>query len=340
MNIDLRSDTVTRPTPEMLEAMMHAQTGDDVFGEDPTVNELERKTAAIFGKDAAVFFPSGTMANQAAIHAQTRPRQEIICDKHSHIYLYEGGGLAFHSGLSVSLADGNRGRLSAQQVEESIRADNIHYPVTSLVSLENTHNRGGGCVYKWDEITSVAEVCKKHKLALHLDGARVFNALAEANYSAGDLGRHFNTISVCLSKGLGAPVGSVVVADPALEHELRRVRKVMGGGMRQAGILAAAGIYALDNNISKLPADHRRAKVLEQTLQSLSVVEQVVPVETNIVVTKLRESCRLEQFIASLADNGIRTVAFGPQAVRMVTHLDFDDSMLDYTVSVLKKMNR
>jgi threonine aldolase len=339
MKIDLRSDTVTLPSPEMLEAMLQAKLGDDVFGEDPTVRALELKTAALFGKEAGLFFPSGTMANQSAILAQTRPRQEVICDKHAHIYLYEGGGLAFHSGLSTSLIDGNRGRLTARQIDEAIRPDNLHYPVTSLVSLENTHNRGGGSIYSIDDIREIHSLCAKNGLAMHLDGSRIFNALAESDYTAAVIGHYFNTISVCLSKGLGAPIGTVVVMDAVLEKEMRKIRKVMGGGMRQAGILAAAGIYALDNNIPLLKEDHRRAKELESTLANLSWVDQVVPVDTNIVVTKLLDSYPLETLIARLSEKGIQTVAFGPQALRMVTHLNFDDDMLQYTVDTLKSFS-
>jgi threonine aldolase len=338
MEIDLRSDTVTRPTRGMLDAMMSAKVGDDVFGEDPTVQALEKQTAALFGKESAVFFPSGTMANQAAILAQTRPREEIICDKTSHVYLYEGGGLAFHSGLSVSLLDGDRGRLTASQVEAAIRADNVHYPKTSIVSLENTHNRGGGSIYSATEMKQIRQLCSKHKLSLHLDGARIFNALAEAEYSASEVGGLFDTISICLSKGLGAPVGSVVVMDASLEHEMRRVRKVMGGGMRQAGVLAAAGLYALEHHVARLKDDHYKARILAQTLIDLPMVDSVVPVETNIVVTRLKDTFPLDNFITILASKGIKTVAFGPQAVRMVTHLDFTDDMLQYAVGVLKEL--
>jgi threonine aldolase len=339
MKIDLRSDTVTQPTPAMREAMFSAPLGDDVFGEDPTVIELEKKTAAIFGKGAALFFPSGTMANQSAILSQTRPRQELICDRNSHVFLYEGGGLSFHSGLSTALLDGDRGRLTTKQVESAIRPDNVHYPVTSIVSLENTHNRGGGSIYSLDAIKEIAAVCQKNNLAMHLDGARIFNALAAASYTAREIGQYFNTISVCLSKGLGAPVGSVVVMDAVLEHEMRRIRKVMGGGMRQAGILAAAGLYALDHHLDRLKEDHRRAKELEQAMIAFPLTEYVIPVDTNIVVTKLKEDYPLEKFIAALELKDIMTVAFGPQAVRMVTHLDFDDAMLERTIRVLKEMS-
>ncbi|HEX5002073.1 MAG TPA: GntG family PLP-dependent aldolase [Bacteroidia bacterium] len=340
MLIDLRSDTVTLPSKAMLQAMVNAPLGDDVFGEDTSVIALEKKVATLFDKPSALFFPSGTMANQAAIHAQIKPRQEIICDRHSHIYLYEGGGLAFHSGLSTCLIEGNRGRLTAAQIEANIRPHNDYSPVTSIVAIENTHNRGGGSIYSLEEIKNIYTLCRKKGLKLHLDGARIFNAITASDYSAAEIGRYFNTLSVCLSKGLGAPVGSVVVMDGDLEHEMRKVRKVMGGGMRQAGVLAAAGLYALEHNISKLRDDHRRAKELESGLNDLPMVQNVLPVMTNIVVTQLRDDVDLNGFIRDLEEKGIKTVAFGPQAVRMVTHLDFTDEMLEYALEVFEKIGK
>ena len=338
MLVDLRSDTVTKPTSGMLETMMSAELGDDVFGEDPTVDALEKKVAAIFGKEAGVFCPSGTMTNQIGIKILTKPQEEIICDHTSHVYLYEGGGLAFNSGLSVWLLQGNRGRIDAVQVEEAIRPDNIHYPRTSVVSLENTHNRGGGSIYKLEDIIAIRKVCDKHKLRMHLDGARIFNALIESDYNAVDIGKHFDTISICLSKGLGAPVGSVLVTTIELAKEARRVRKVLGGGMRQAGILAAAGIYAIDYNVKLLKNDHNRARQLGEAMRSLSFVEEVTPVDTNIIVSKLDNNYPLETFLQNLNDQNIKAIAFGKQAVRMVTHLDFTDEMLEYVCGKLKKI--
>ncbi|MBL0341724.1 MAG: aminotransferase class I/II-fold pyridoxal phosphate-dependent enzyme [Bacteroidetes bacterium] len=338
MLVDLRSDTVTKPTPAMLEAMFQAQIGDDVFNEDPTVVELEKKVAAIFGKEAALFCPSGTMTNQIAIKILSASGQEIICDHSSHVYLYEGGGLAFNSGLSTNLLIGDRGRLHASQVEEAIKPDHVYYPKTALVSLENTHNRGAGSVYKLDEIKAIRKVCLSHNLKTHLDGARIFNALAESDYNAVDIGSQFDTISVCLSKGLGAPVGSVLVASAPLIHEGRRVRKVLGGGMRQAGFLAAAGIYALNHNVSTLKDDHSRAKKLFDCMSSLDFIDQVFPVETNIIVSKLNNNFPVQSFIDKLAEKNIKVVQFGKQAVRMVTHLDFTDEMLDYVCQILPKI--
>lgn len=339
MTIDLRSDTVTRPGKAMLDAMFSAGIGDDVFGEDPTVNELETHTATLFGKEAGLFCPSGTMSNQLAIKSQSVHGQEIICDQQAHVYLYEGGGLAFNSGLSVALIPGERGRLSAAQVSAAIRASNVHFPETAVVALENTHNRGGGSIYSLDEIKAIRKVCDANNLRLHLDGARIFNALVESDYSAADIGKQFDTISVCLSKGIGAPIGSVLVGDAVTLARARRFRKVLGGGMRQAGFLAAAGLYGLRNNISRLKNDHRRARILGETMASLSVTEEVIPVDTNIVVTRLKDMMPLDKFLAELDSRNIKAAAFGPQAVRMVTHLDFDDTMLEQTVHALKQIS-
>lgn len=337
--IDLRSDTVTRPTPEMLEAMMQASVGDDVFGEDPTVNALEEKTAQLFGMDSGLFCPSGTMTNQIAIRAQTQPQQEIICDQCSHIYVYEGGGLAYNSLVSTRLLQGDRGILTAEMVEENINADNIHFPETSLVSLENTVNKGGGACYSLDRIKEIYEVCQTHKLALHLDGARVFNALTATGNSPDQYGECFSSISVCLSKGLGAPVGSVLVGNSDLIRRARRIRKVFGGGMRQAGYLAAAGIYALDHHVSRLHDDHHRAKVLAESLEACRFVISVLPVQTNIVIATLHNTTP-QQFLDQLEAEGIKAVAFGKQVVRFVTHLDFSDEHLEKFVEVLKKIDR
>lgn len=324
----------------MREAMFSAEVGDDVFEEDPSVQELEEKTAAIFGKEAGIFCPSGTMTNQIGIKILTQPQQEIICEKTSHVYLYEGGGLAFNSGLSVWLLDGNRGRISAGQVEEAIRPDNVHYPKTSVVSLENTHNRGGGSIYPLSEMKAIKEVCSRNGLSLHLDGARVFNALVEADYSAKDLGDCFDTISICMSKGLGAPVGSVLVGTRKHIKEARRIRKVLGGGSRQAGFMAKACSFALDHHIDRLKEDHYRARILGQTLSSLGFVKSVLTPETNIVVSHIQEDFPLDKLLSSLESEGIKAVAFGKQAMRMVTHLDFNDDMLQRTCEALLDIDR
>lgn len=338
MLVDLRSDTVTKPSPAMMEAMMTAPLGDDVFEEDPTVMVLEKKMAALFGKEAGLFFPSGTMTNQVAINALTNPGNEIICDQTAHIYLYEGGGLAFNSGLSVWLINGDRGRINADQVAEAIRPNAIYSPRTTMVALENTHNRGGGSFYQMDEIVTIRNLCKQHNIRLHLDGARIFNALAETDYNAMDIGKQFDTISVCLSKGLGAPVGSVLVAENSIISEARRIRKVMGGGMRQVGILAAAGIYALDHNLEGLKDDHRRAKVLGKALIQTGLVEGPLPVDTNIIVAKINNNFPVQSFIDKLATKDIKITQFGKQTIRMVTHLDFNDSMLAYVCTTLSKI--
>src|SRR6185436_19870289 len=280
MVIDLRSDTVTKPSPQMLAAMMTAPVGDDVFDEDPSIKKLEEKTAAIFGKEAGLFCPSGTMTNQVAIRILTQPQQEIICDHLAHVYYYEAGGIAFNSGCSVRLLKGDRGRLNAKDIEENINPDNIHHPVTCVVSLENTSNKGGGSYYSLQSIKEIKEVCERHRLKLHLDGARIFNALEETKDSPSETGKFFDTISVCLSKGLGAPVGSVLLSSKENIRKAKRVRKVFGGGMRQAGFLAAAGIFALENNIERLKDDHKRAKIIGEAVKKLPFVEEVFPVDT------------------------------------------------------------
>lgn len=328
MLIDLRSDTVTRPTPGMKEAMFSAPVGDDVFGEDPTVNALEEKIAQRFGMDAALFCPSGTMTNQIAIRLHTGPQREVICHQHSHIYLYEGGGIMSNSMASVKLLEGNLGKITASQIAAAFNPDDVHAPETALVSLENTMNKGGGSIYTLEEIKPIQALCKEKGIKLHLDGARLFNALVETGENPSDWGAHFDTISICLSKGLGCPVGSVLLGSKADIKRARKVRKVFGGGMRQAGFLAAAGIYALDNQVERLKEDHARARALGEMLGSLSVVSEVFPVATNIVIARL-EGISPESFMQKLAENDIRSVKFGPDLVRFVTHHDFGDEQLE-----------
>lgn len=334
--IELRSDTFTKPTKPMLEAMMAAEVGDDVFGDDPTVNLLEEKMAAIFGMGAAVFCPSGTMANQIGIRVHTQPQDEVICDKNSHVYLYEGGGMASNSGVSPALLDGDRGRITAAQVEVTIKPDDVHAPVSRLVSLENTMNKGGGSIYSFAEIEKIKELCDSKGLALHLDGARLYNALVESEETPAQFGKVFDTISICLSKGLGAPIGSILLGSKTSIKKARRVRKVFGGGMRQAGYLAAAGLFALDNNVERLKEDHQRAKDLGDALQKVSFVSKVMPVDTNIVIFSVDDTPkRLRQ----LEEHGVLAVPFGGDQIRFVTHLDFTDDMLSQTVKIINEMN-
>lgn len=337
MHIDLRSDTVTRPTPAMVEAMMNAQVGDDVFGDDPTVKALEKKCAEMLGMDAGVFCPSGTMTNQIGIKLHTQPYDEIVCWSGSHIYRYEGGGIAGNSGANVKLLEGNGGILSPDEIEKSINdyAD-PHQARTAMVSLENTLNRGGGNFYTLDEIKPIHALCKQKGIRLHLDGARLFNALAETGEYPKEYGQYFDTISICLSKGLGAPVGSVLVMKKEFELQARRIRKAFGGGMRQAGYLAAAGLYALENNITRIKEDHQRARAIESVLKNLDWVKSVVPVKTNIIVFQ-PEPAR-ESVLLKLKEDNILIVKFMDKEMRMVTHLDFTDAMLDKTIETLKKL--
>jgi threonine aldolase len=326
--LDLRSDTLTQPTAGMKEAMFAAPLGDDVFGEDPTVNALETKIAALFGMEAALFCPSGTMTNQIAIRLHTGPQKEVICHQYSHIYLYEGGGIMANSMASVKLLSGDLGKITASQVAESINPDDVHAPETTLVSLENTMNKGGGSIYTLDEIKPIHALCKEKGLKLHLDGARLFNALVETGESPADWGAQFDTISICLSKGLGCPIGSVLLGTKTDIKRAKKVRKVFGGGMRQAGFLAAAGIYALDHQVERLKEDHRRARVLGQFLVQAPHVAEVLPVATNIVIARL-EGISPEAYLQQLAAQGIKGVKFGKDLVRFVTHLDFGDDHLE-----------
>lgn len=328
MTIDLRSDTVTKPTPGMLQAIMNAQVGDDVYKEDPTVNLLEERLAAMFGKPAALFFPSGSMANQAAIKLHTQPGEQLICDKWAHVYNYEGGGASFNSGVSCKLVDGHRGMITAPQVEENINPpDFYHSPLTSLVCLENTTNKGGGACYDFDEILKIREVCNRHKLGYHLDGARLFNALIAKGETPKQYGEVFDTISICLSKGLGTPMGSVLIGDEAIMKNAMRVRKVLGGGMRQIGYMAAAGLYALENHIERLVEDHQKAQEIGQTLKKQSYINEVEPVETNIVIFYLKPGINEQEFLKKLSDKVIRISAMGQGKLRIVTHLDYTDAM-------------
>ena len=338
--IDFRSDTVTRPTPEMLKAMFAAQVGDDVLGDDPTVIALETKAAAMFGMEAALFCASGTMANQIAIKAHTQPGDEVICHKLSHVYYYEGGGIAMNSGASVCLLGGDQGRITAADVAAHINPPaDPHRPLTKLVSVENTMNKGGGSIYDFNELIAIGKVCRENGLKFHLDGARLFNALVETNETPTEYGKIFDSISICISKGLGAPVGSVLIGNKEFINRSRRIRKVFGGGMRQAGYLAAACIYALDNNVERLRDDHRKAKQLESLLQTLPYVETVIPVQTNLVFFSLKPEMPASRFLHTLHENDIHAMALAPQEVRFVTHLDITDEMIEKVEKVLKEIS-
>lgn len=340
MIVDLRSDTVTKPTPGMLEAMHRAEVGDDVLGEDPSVTKLEQQLATMLGMDAGVFCPSGTMTNQIGIRVHTEPYDEIICYKGAHIYKYEGGGIAGHSLASVKLLDGDRGRLTIKEIATSINnSTDPHYPHTSLVALENSVVRESGSYYSWQQIKEVSEFSRSRGLKMHMDGARYFNALAEAGGLAKDTGKYFDTVSICLSKGLGAPVGSVLLCKKDLEHKVRRMRKVFGGGMRQAGYMAAAGIYALDNHINRLKEDHKRAKELWREISPRSYVKSIMPADTNIVIFELVDGLTSDVFLKKLATSEVKASKFSDNQIRMVTHLDFTDDMLTKTVEVLKKLS-
>jgi threonine aldolase len=327
MTIDLRSDTLTRPTEGMLKAMFQAEVGDDVFGDDPSINALEARVAELFGQEAAVFCPSGTMCNQIAIRIATRPQDQMICYESAHVYLYEGGGAAYNSGVTAKLLPGDMGRLKAADVEAAINADDVHFPRTSLVCIENTVNKGGGSCYELEEVKKIRKVCDQHGLHLHLDGARFFNAVVEKGYTPADFGALCDTLSICFSKGLGAPVGSVLIGSKALIKEARRVRKVFGGGMRQAGYLAAAASYALDHHVHRLADDHRRARRLGEVLAAQPWVKRVVPVETNIVI--FEPTFSPAEILQKLEALDIKAVPFGAKAVRLVTHLDISEEMIE-----------
>lgn len=332
--LDFRSDTVTKPTAGMLDAMMSAKVGDDVFGEDETVHTLETKLANIFNMEAGLFCPSGTMTNQIGIKCFTQPMDEVICDQTAHVYRYEIGGIAFHSAASVRLLYGERGILTPELIEPEINEDNIHYPNSSLVVLENTVNKGGGSCYTLSQIAPIHHLCNIKGLKLHLDGARIFNALVATGDKAHDYGQYFDGISVCLSKGLGAPVGSVLLGDRATIQKARKIRKAFGGGMRQAGFLAAAGIYALDNHVERLKEDHDHAKTLAATLSAVSYVKSVMPVETNIVIFEV-EKGSADKIVNQFKEKGLLCNTTSSSTVRLVTHLDLSSEMIDRAIEII-----
>lgn len=336
MMIDYRSDTVTKPTPAMLDAMMQAPVGDDVFGEDPTINALEQKAAQLFGMEAGLFCASGTMTNQIAIKAHTQPADEVVCDELSHIYQYEGGGIAFNSGCSIHLLKGDRGRITAEQVKNAINnTEDIHKATTKLVSLENTVNRAGGSCYNFSEIEKIKTVCTQNNLALHLDGARLFNAIVANKETPEQYGNTFNSISICLSKGLGTPVGSVLLGTRAFIKKARRLRKVFGGGMRQAGFLAAAGIYALDHHVERLARDHSHAQLIANALRKKDFVQEIFPVDTNIIIFQIAGRLKPIEFVEQMKAQNILMFAISPTQVRMVLHLDITEAMVQKTIEVI-----
>ena len=340
MYINLISDTVTKPVPGMLDAMMAAEVGDDVFKADPSVNALEKKTAAMFDKEAALFFPSGTMTNQTAIKLHTRPGDQLICDKYAHVYNYEGGGVSFNSGVSCKLVDGYRGMMTAEQVEAAINPpDFYHSPLTSLVCIENTTNKGGGACWDFKELKRIKTVCEKHGLAYHLDGARLWNALVAKKETPAQYGSIFDTISICLSKGLGCPVGSVLVGSKALVDKALRIRKVLGGGMRQAGFLAAAGNYALDNHLNRMAEDHKRAFEIGEVLKKLGYIKKMEPIETNIIIFEIDErQMSSAVFVQRLAEKKVDIISMGQGKLRIVTHLDYTEAMHEAFLSILQKI--
>jgi len=338
MMIDFRSDTVTKPTPGMLQAMMNAPVGDDVFGEDPSINQLEEMAAKLFDMEAALYCPSGTMSNQIAIRCHTQPGDEVICASNAHVYIYEGGGIASNSGSQVKTMVGDFGRINAEQVVAAINPDDVHKPRTSLVCLENTSNRGGGGCYDFEEIKKIRKVCNDNSLQLHLDGARLFNALVAKKETPKQYGEIFDSISVCLNKGLGCPIGSILISKQNFIKKARRVRKVFGGGMRQAGFMAAAGIYALHNNIERLAQDHLHAKQIADALAKKDYVKSIMPVETNIVIAITKEDYPAKQIAERLYQKGIHVIAIAADQIRFVTHLDISEDMVQKTIDIIEKL--
>ncbi len=339
MNINLISDTVTKPSKGMLEAMFSAKVGDDVFNEDPTVNYLQEKAAALFGMEKALFFPSGTMANQAAIKVQTQPGDRMFCHNYAHVYNYEGGGAAFLSGITTKLLDGPRGMFSAETLKEQVAGrEDIHIPIQKLVAIENTTNKGGGACWDLSEIQKIKQICHDHSLKLHLDGARLFNAIVAKGQVPEDFGASFDSISICLSKGLGCPIGSILLGDEETISKAHRLRKMLGGGMRQVGYIAAAGIYALDTNIKRLSEDHQRAKIIAEALLKRDSVSNVEAVETNIIIFSAASPLAEQNILSNFNKNNIKISSMGANKLRIVTHLDFTDEMLKVVLKVIKDM--
>lgn len=335
--IDLRSDTITKPSEGMLKAMLNAKVGDDVYKEDPTVNELENHLAEMFGKQKALFFPSGSMANQTAIKLHTNPGEQVIADKWAHVYNYEGGGASFNSGVSFKLIDGHRGMFSAGHVEDSINPpDFYHSPLTKLVAIENTTNKGGGACWDITELIKIKRVCNDNGLGYHLDGARIWNAIVAKKEDPKQYGNLFDTISVCLSKGLGCPIGSVLIGNEKIMANAIRIRKILGGATRQVGYLAAAGLYALENNIERMVEDHLRAIEISEALSKISMVENVEPIETNIVIFSFTDGQSEEIFLKNMKKHEILLSDMGSGKFRMVTHLDYTHEQHNQLIRVLE----
>ena len=322
----------------MLQAMMQAGVGDDVFGEDPSVNRLESMAARLFGMEAALYCPSGTMSNQIAIKCHTQPGDEVVCEKNAHVYIYEGGGIAFNAGAQVRAIEGDRGRITAEQISMAINPDDVHKARTSLVCLENTSNRGGGSCYDPEEIKKIRQVCTDNQLKLHLDGARLFNALVARQETALSYGALFDSISICLNKGLGCPIGSILVGPAAFIRQARRVRKVFGGGMRQAGFMAAAGIHALEHHVERLAEDHAHAGRLAAALAKKEGVKNIMPVETNIVIFEVEGNYCAKGMAADLKEQGVLAIAISANQLRFVTHLDITPEMVDQVIRIIENL--
>jgi threonine aldolase len=337
--IDLRSDTVTRPVPGMRKAIAEALVGDDVFGDDPTVIELERRITSLFGKEAALFVPSGTMANQVALASLTQPGDEVICDRQCHIFNYEVAAAPALSGLQFNPLDGEIGVITADQIKPYIRAENLHCPVTRLIAIENTHNRAGGHLFPFDEMKRIRTLAESRGLKVHLDGARLANAVVATGVPFHDYAACADTVNMCFSKGLGAPVGSIVAGSAETIKKARKKRKQFGGGMRQAGILAAAVLYALDHHVERLAEDHANARTLAGAIRSVDGLELVYPPDTNIIIFKVDEKFdTVDGFLGRLARHDILAVSFGPSWVRMVTHLDVSAADIDVVADVLRSL--
>jgi len=339
--IDLRSDTITKPSAKMLDAMLKAKVGDDVYGEDPTVKHLENLVADYFGMDRAMFFPSGTMANQVAIKLHTNPGDQVIAHKYSHVYNYEGGGASFNSGVSFKLLDGEKGIFSTDELTSAINPkDFYHAPLSKLVSLENTTNKGGGHCWDFNDFESIKKICSDNNLGLHMDGARIWNSIIAKNDNPKLYGNIFDTVSVCLSKGLGCPIGSILVGKKNFIDKAIRIRKILGGGMRQVGYLAAAGLYAIQNNISRLLIDHERAKEISLKFLSKDFIKTINDVETNIIILELNESVQKKTIIDYFSKNEIvfDWFSMGPEKIRIVTHLDYSKDNHNYLMEIVDKL--